>query len=307
MDQPSPAHRVMSWLARLIPSSAASLPLTIEGRYRLESLLGQGGTGDVYRARDLQLDRIVAVKLVKPEVLPDAPAQVRFRADAEALSRLHHRSIVEILDVGAFPGGGGYIVMELVSGEDLRKLLHREGRLGADRALPIIAAVCEAVDAAHRAGVLHRDLKPENILLPTDDADVKVLDFGVAKAVADGPGQAILTAADPVAVAAAGAVITGTPAYMAPEQLQGAPFETSSDVFSLGVLAYEMLSGVLPFGRGSVGEIALAHTRGAPPMPQGIVPAAAERAIRLALDVNPDRRPSSPSAFAHLLAASLQR
>jgi serine/threonine-protein kinase len=260
--------------------------------------------GAVYRARDMRLDRLVAVKVVRAELLGDVEARRRFRREAQIVARLQHPSIVAVYDYGSFPDGGAYLVMELVRGEDLRRVLQREGRMELDAALRILSSVCDAIDAAHREGVLHRDLKPENILLPGGSVEAKVLDFGVAKVVEEAPVEGLPPSEAPTLITAAGMII-GTPAYMAPEQFQSAPLDGRTDVFSLGVIAYEMLSGELPFGRGSLGEVVLAQSRGVPPMRGGDVPAATERAIRMALAADPDRRPASARAFAHLLASSL--
>jgi serine/threonine-protein kinase len=207
---------------------------------------------------------------------------------------------VSIFDFGTLGYGGAYLVMEMVRGEDLRRVLQREGRLDPDRALPILCTICAAIEAAHREGVLHRDLKPENIVLPGGDVPVKVLDFGVAKIIAgDGPAKDH----DGTLVTHAGAII-GTPAYMAPEQFRGTPPDRRTDVFSLGVIAFEMLSGELPFGRGPIGELILAQARGAPPLPRGLTSAAIERAVLAALDADPDRRPQTPQAFARMIEAA---
>ena len=282
-----------------------SVPRTVEKKYRIEQLLGRGGMGAVYRARDMRLDRLVALKVVRAELLGDVEARKRFRREAQIVARLQHPSIVSVYDYGTFQDGGAYLVMELVRGEDLRRVLQREGRLDSQRALKILTAVCAAIEAAHREGVLHRDLKPENILLPGGTVDAKVLDFGVAKVIENEPADTTVEPSEaPTFITAAGMLI-GTPAYMAPEQFQGAHPDARTDVFSLGVIAYEMLTGELPFGRGSLGEVVLAQARGVPPMKDGQVPAATERAIRTALDPDPDRRPSSPEAFGHLVGASM--
>jgi serine/threonine-protein kinase len=281
-----------------------SVPRTVENKYRIEQLLGRGGMGAVYRARDMRLDRLVALKVVRAELLGDVDARRRFRREAQIVARLQHPSIVSVFDYGTFQDGGAYLVMELVRGEDLRRVLQREGRLDSVRALRILLAVCAAIEAAHREGVLHRDLKPENILLPGGTIDAKVLDFGVAKVIEGEGADKTVPGEAPTLITTAGMLI-GTPAYMAPEQFQGAPPDTRTDVFSLGVIAYEMLSGELPFGRGSLGEVVLAQARGVPPMRGSPVPPATERAIRMALDSDPDRRPSSPHAFGHLVGASL--
>jgi serine/threonine-protein kinase len=174
--------------------------------------------------------------------------------------------------------------------------------------MQILNAVCAAIGAAHREGVLHRDLKPENILLPSGGGAAKVLDFGVAKLVTedavDASESGVSSTQAPTALTAAGMII-GTPAYMAPEQFKAVDADARTDVFSLGVVAYEMLSGELPFGRGSLADVVLAQARGVPAMPADLVPASAERAIRAALDQDPDRRPPTPQAFATMLSAAL--
>jgi eukaryotic-like serine/threonine-protein kinase len=293
----------------LCPSDGApmllvpSVPRIVDNKYRLEQLLGRGGMGAVYRARDVRLDRLVALKVVKPELLGEADARRRFRREAQIVARLQHPSIVSVFDYGTFPDGGAYLVMELVRGEDLRRVLQREGRLEADRALPILTSVCQAIEAAHREGVLHRDLKPENILLPGGQLEAKVLDFGVAKVMAD---EAAGQPDDGVTMLTAAGMIVGTPAYMAPEQFQALHADTRTDIFSLGVVAYEMLTGELPFGRGSLADVVMAQARGVPPMQPGLVPPALERAVRTALDPDPDRRPGSAQAFGHLLGAAAE-
>jgi GAF domain-containing protein len=283
---------------KLVPS----VPRVVDNKYRLEQLLGRGGMGAVYRARDMRLDRLVAVKVVRAELLGDREARRRFHREAQIVARLQHPSIVAIYDYGNLPGGGAFLVMELIRGEDLRHLLLREGRLEPLRAARILGNVCGAIEAAHREGVLHRDLKPENILLPAGDGPAKVLDFGVAKLITeDGRGAP----ADAATVVTAAGMIVGTPAYMAPEQFRGTSPDTRTDVFSLGVIAYEMLSGELPFGRGGIADIVLAQSRGVPPLHGDGVPPAVERAIRTALDADADRRPASAQAFSYLLNAAM--
>ena len=280
----------------------------IENKYRIEQLLGRGGMGAVYRARDMRLDRLVAVKVVRPELLEDQDARRRFRREAQIVARLQHPGIVSIFDFGTLTGGGAYLVMELVRGEDLRRVLHREGRLEPARAVRILTAVCAAIDAAHHEGVLHRDLKPENILLPGGEIEAKVLDFGVAKLVADADRLSPEdTTAETLAALTVAGTIIGTPAYMAPEQLGALPLGPRTDVFALGVIAYEMLSGDLPFSRGSLTEVIVAQSRGAQPLTERDpdIPAALDRAVRRALDMTPEDRPATPHAFASEVAQAL--
>ncbi len=291
-------------------SRARDWPVMPEGKYRIEGLLGRGGMGAVYAARDLVLDRPVAIKVIRPELVPDPAARERFLREAQTLARLTHPSIVRVFACGLLPDGGPYLVMELVRGVDLQRELVAEGRLEVSRASRILAAVCAAMESAHRDGVLHGDLKPENILLPDDCGDdeednevaAKVLDFGVAQAIAmpdaqrrSGPEAPRTTEDMP---------IVGTPAYMAPEQLRGQPPSPGTDVFSLGVIAYEMLIGELPFGRGSAAEVALAQERGIPAGHLDPLPPALARAVTAALAIDADRRPVSAQALAHLIGAA---
>jgi hypothetical protein len=282
----------------------AGVPRVIDRKFRLEQRIGRGGMGSVYRARDVRLDRDVAIKVVRAELLNDSDARRRFRREAQLVARLQHPAIVSVFDYGTFPDGAAYLVMELVRGEDLRRILTREGPFAPVRAARVLSHICAAIDAAHREGVLHRDLKPENIFLTGGDADVKVLDFGVAKLLGedrhadDGAPGATLTVEG---------TIVGTPAYMAPEQLRGEPLDARSDVFSLGVMAFEMLTGELPFGRGPLADIVLRQARGVPPLNTGTaeIPRGLEQVVRTALDMDPSVRPPSPSAFASLVQTAV--
>ena len=287
--------------------ATTGLPRIVDNKYRIEQLIGRGGMGAVYRARDMRLDRLVALKVVRAELLGDPESRLRFRREAQIVARLQHPSIVAVYDYGTLTDGGAYLVMELVRGEDLRRVLQREGRLDPARVVRILDAVCAAIEAAHREGVLHRDLKPENILLPGgagDTADAKVLDFGVAKVIENEEG--LLAAQDSPTLMTAPGMIIGTPAYMAPEQFNFGQPDARTDVFSLGVIAYEMVSGELPFGRGTLTEVVLAQARGVPPMPKGTAAPGLERAIRTALETDPDRRPASAQAFAHLVGSAVE-
>jgi eukaryotic-like serine/threonine-protein kinase len=298
--------------ATLCPSDGATLkpgptPRVVDNKYRIEQLLGRGGMGAVYRARDMRLDRLVAVKVVRPELLEDQDARRRFRREAQIVARLQHPGIVSIFDFGTLSGGGAYLVMELVRGEDLRRVLHREGRLEPARAVKILAAVCAAIEAAHVEGILHRDLKPENILLPGGDIEAKVLDFGVAKLVSEVAPAESETARETLAALTVAGTIIGTPAYMAPEQLSASALDPRTDVFALGVIAYEMLCGDLPFSRGSLTDVILAQARGAQPLTERDpdIPGPLDRAVRRALEMTPDERPATPHAFASEVAQAL--
>jgi eukaryotic-like serine/threonine-protein kinase len=283
---------------------AGLVPRVLDHKYRLEHLLGRGGMGAVYRARDMRLDRLVAVKVVRADLIGNPDARRRFRREAQIIARLQHPAIVAVFDYGTLDDGSAYLVMEFVRGEDLRRVLVRESRLDPARAVRILSTVCGAIEAAHREGVLHRDLKPENIVLPAGDLDAKVLDFGIAKVTAADHTGAAVASPDAATVLTVEGAVVGTPAYMAPEQLRGQAPDARADVFSLGVIAYEVLAGDLPFGRGTLADIVLAQARGLPRDGVHTLPPALARAIRAALEIDPDRRLPSPQAFAHLLGAA---
>jgi serine/threonine-protein kinase len=287
-------------------SHSRDWPVIPDGKYRIERLLNRGGMGSVYAARDIALDRPVAIKVIRPELVPDPLAREHFNREAQTLARLKHPSIVTLFASGSLADGGPYLVMELVPGVDLRRELAAEGRLEPVRASRILGAVCAAMESAHRDGVLHGDLKPENIMLPDDvegSVEAKVLDFGVAQAIRAeqplAPGNAA-----PLAMTGVHTAIVGTPAYMAPEQLRGQRPDPHTDVFSLGVIAYEMLLGELPFGMGSAAEVALAQARGVSARRFDPLPPALARAVTAALAFDADRRPVSVQALAHLIGAA---
>ncbi|MDP1570653.1 MAG: protein kinase [Vicinamibacterales bacterium] len=280
--------------AGLVP--VPSLPPIVDGKYRVDALVGRGGMGSVFRARDVRLDRDVAIKIVRADLLGSSEARARFRREAQIVARLQHPAIVAVFDYGTLPDGTAYLVMEFVRGEDFRGLLKRERRLEPGRLVPLLQAIAGGVQAAHDAGVLHRDLKPENVLLPASGAGPKVLDFGVAK-VADG-------ATDEVATFTAHATIVGTPAYMAPEQLRGGAIDVRADVYSLGVMTFEALTGTLPFGTGSLLDVGLQQASAAPSGADAL-PAALAPLVMRALALDPDGRPATPAAFADALFKAL--
>jgi pimeloyl-ACP methyl ester carboxylesterase len=227
------------------------------GRYVLGPLVGRGGMGAVYRARDVELGREVAVKLVHAR--RGSHNLVRFAREVRALATLSHPNVVAIHDA-AVQRGTAYLVMELVSGDTLRQLLLRERRLTVDRVLRLARQIAEALGAAHTRGVVHRDLKPENVAV-MEHGHVKVLDFGLAQLTALGTDQTENRAT------MTGAVL-GTPHYMSPEQVRGNRATARSDVFAFGALLYEMLTGRRPFGAGSAAETYARILSSAPPGPK---------------------------------------
>jgi hypothetical protein len=270
------------------------MPPVVDGKYRIDAVVGRGGMGAVFRARDLRLERDVAVKVVRAETMANPESRARFQREAQIVARLQHPGIVTVFDYGSLPQGAAFLVMEFVAGEDLRRLLKRERKLAADRAIGLAAGIASGVDAAHRAGVLHRDLKPENILLPASGGEPKVLDFGVAKMTGTAAGEPGVTLTQ-------GVTIVGTPAYMAPEQLRGEPLDGRADVFSLAVMTYETLTGRLPFGAGSFFDIGMKQAEGVRRIAFGEMAAPLAHALRVALSPNRDERPATAGEFVDLL------
>jgi hypothetical protein len=275
---------------RLSPGQGASIEVgvTVDGKYRVDAMIGRGGMGAVYRARDIRLDRDVAIKVVRGELVSSSEARERFKREAQLAARLQHPSIVTVFDYGTLPDGSAYLVMEYVRGEDLRARLTRSPLDWKD-ALELLASIADGVDAAHREHILHRDLKPENVLLPTGGGPPKVLDFGVAKMMASSDARGTVTS---------GATIVGTPAYMAPEQLRGGSVDPRADVYSLAVMTYEMLTGRLPFGAGSFVDVAVRQESDEPSLDDAQVPVRLAGLLQRALSINPARRPPTAGAFA---------
>src|SRR5574341_620695 len=273
----------------------------LDGRYRLDSLIGVGGMGDVYRATHVHLDTEFAVKLLKPEFVANQTAIKRFRLEAKAAGRIHHPNAVRVTDFGVTPERIVYLVMELVKGESLRGMMRNEGKLDYLRTVNIVRQVCGAVDAAHRGGVIHRDLKPDNILIEIvhNTERVKVLDFGIAK-LREAKTDAFLTQAG---------TIIGTPQYMSPEQCQGKTLDPRSDIYSIGILLYEMLTGEVPFDGESTLQVVYNQLHASPRPLMELsphVPAQLAKVIMRALEKEPDQRPSSAIQFSDELKHSIE-
>jgi len=278
-------------VAELATEMAMASSQTIAGRYRVERRLGVGGMSTVHLAFDQRLERYVALKLLAEHLADDPTFVSRFRREALAAARLIHPNIVQVFDFGFDEGQHQhFIVMEHVPGQSCAELLRDHGRLEVDEAIEIISQACRGLDYAHRNGVIHRDVKPGNLLVSEAEV-VKLADFGIARAA----GQSSITQV--------GSVL-GTAAYLAPEQARGEEAGPQADIYSLGVVTYQLLSGRLPYEANSLSELTLKQQREAPaPLDQvnPAVPRELARAVSFALALEPERRPADAIAFGEAL------
>ncbi|MCB9555722.1 MAG: protein kinase [Deltaproteobacteria bacterium] len=281
------------------PPPALEIGTILEQRYRIEELLREGGMGTVYRATHIDIDRRVAVKVLHPAYsrMPDVVS--RFRREARAASRIGHPNIVEVYDFGITADGSTFLVMEFLVGQDLADVLGEYGTLSLSRSLQIAIDICHAVGAAHDVGIVHRDLKPENVFVMVGDTGgdhIKILDFGIAQTIAaDGSHLEQLT--NP-------GMPIGTPNYMAPEQAAGVGSDHRADIYALGTLLYEMLTGSTPNRDYTLLTIAnkVEPQEYEPPsvvIPE--IPAAVDLLIGRMLSLDPDRRPNSMAEVAYEL------
>jgi len=259
-------------------------PQHLSDRYELGEILGFGGMSEVHLARDLRLHRDVAVKVLRADLARDPSFYLRFRREAQNAAALNHPAIVAVYDTGEAETSAGplpYIVMEYVDGVTLRDIIHSDGPMPARRALEVIADACQALNFSHQHGIIHRDVKPANIMISNTGA-VKVMDFGIARAIADGGNSVTQTAA-----------VIGTAQYLSPEQARGEQVDARSDVYSLGCVLYEILTGEPPFIGDSPVAVAYQHVREDPVPPSqkrpGISPEL-DAVVLKALAKNPDNR-----------------
>ncbi|GAA2718824.1 Stk1 family PASTA domain-containing Ser/Thr kinase [Actinocorallia aurantiaca] len=270
-------------------------PRLLGGRYELGGVIGRGGMAEVFRARDLRLDRTVAIKTLRTDLARDPTFQARFRREAQSAASLNHPSIIAVYDTGEDDFNGQpvpYIVMEYVEGHTLRELIRPENgaerRLRPERALEIVDGILLALDYSHRGGIVHRDIKPANVML-TRNHEVKVMDFGIARAMSD--SAATMTAT---------AQVIGTAQYLSPEQARGERVDARSDLYSTGCVLYELLTARPPFQGDSPVAIAYQHVREEPIPPSRLdpeIPQWADRIVLKAMAKDPANRYQSASEF----------
>ncbi|MCV7032230.1 Stk1 family PASTA domain-containing Ser/Thr kinase [Mycobacterium sherrisii] len=259
-------------------------PQHLSDRYELGDILGFGGMSEVHLARDVRLHRDVAVKVLRADLARDPSFYLRFRREAQNAAALNHPAIVAVYDTGEAETPAGplpYIVMEYVDGVTLRDIVHNDGPLPPRRAIEIIADACQALNFSHQNGIIHRDVKPANIMISTTNA-VKVMDFGIARAIADSGNSVTQTAA-----------VIGTAQYLSPEQARGDSVDARSDVYSLGCVLYEILTGEPPFTGDSPVSVAYQHVREDPVPPSkrhAGISADLDAVVLKALAKNPDNR-----------------
>jgi serine/threonine-protein kinase len=272
---------------------------TVVGEYRVEAKIGHGGFGTVYRAVHPLIGKSVAIKVLHRQFSANADMVNRFISEARAVNQIRHRGIIDIFSFGALADGRQYYVMELLEGMTLDELLEKRGRLSIDQTIPILRGVARALDAAHAAGVAHRDLKPENIFLTFDEDGrpaPKLLDFGIAKLLDPGSQPRTQTGTP-----------MGTPKYMSPEQARGVGVDHRTDVYSLGVMTFEMLTGEVPFKGEAVMDILLKQITETPPKPSSIndtLPPEIDVAVLHMLAKEVDERPKTLTLAVDELASA---
>lgn len=275
----------------------------VAGQFKIVERIGAGGMGAVYKADQPDMNRFVAIKILHPRYLTRADLVSRFRREARAMSHLSHPNTARVFLYGQLDDGACYFVMEHLVGANLAQTVRAEGPMEPRRAAHIMAQVCRALEEAHQAGIIHRDLKPENIFL-TNQGGIedfpKVLDFGLAKVTEKQmkPGSMILTREG---------MVFGTPEFMSPEQARGKPLDAKTDIYSLGVILYELLTGKLPFDAKQPIEFIQLHVHATPkPLAERIdrvFPPGLEDVLMKALEKEPDARWESAAQFGEALEA----
>jgi serine/threonine protein kinase len=271
----------------------------IDGRYRIDARLGTGGMGAVYRGTRLLIGDEVAIKILNSDQVSVPQAAERFRREAQSAARLKHPNAVSVYDFGVSQDGLFYLVMELVVGESVRSLIKERGPFTPEAAAEVITQVCSALDEAHRQSIIHRDIKPDNIMVypAASGLRVKVLDFGIAK-MRDQPASNLTQTGS----------VMGTPHYMSPEQCVGEDLDNRSDIYSLGIVLYEMLAGVVPFNSPTSTAVVIQHVNQAPLPLRAInmnIPSSVEAATMHALEKRREARPQTAGMLAQELNAAV--
>ncbi|HEX8789996.1 MAG TPA: protein kinase [Polyangiaceae bacterium] len=278
-------------------------PGTMVGEYRIEGKLGEGGFGAVYRAVHPLIGKTAAIKVLSRQWSSNPQMVSRFISEARAVNQIRHKNIIDIFSFGALPDGRQYYVMELLDGQTFDAFVKDRGRLAPEVALPLLRSVARALDAAHAQGIVHRDLKPENVFLVFDEdgtVQPKLLDFGIAKLLGESTSGHKTRTGAPL----------GTPSYMSPEQCHGRPVDKRTDVYSLGIMTHEVLTGRLPFDGESLMDILVQHMTAAPPRMNahcGELPPALDTPVLHMLEKDAQNRPASTGEAIDALVAEAGR
>ncbi|HXE59273.1 MAG TPA: serine/threonine-protein kinase [Gemmatimonadaceae bacterium] len=278
---------------------------TLDGRYRVEEKVGEGGMSFVYRATDTKTGKRFAIKMLSPALSRDTNAMARLRREAELAGKLAHPNVCHIVRLGEAPGGLVYVVMPFMDGELLCDRAIREGQLALGVVSQFVSEIAAGLHVAHELGIVHRDLKPENVMLcPKPDGTTRavVMDFGLAKERRMGAEVRKLTATG---------IVLGTPEFMSPEQLRGKPLDSRSDIYSLGLMTYELLTGQLPFSGKTQQDMMIARLKGDPTpiramRPELGFPAAVEKVLLRSLSRDPDDRYATAPLFAAAFGAAVR-
>lgn len=305
LGEAAPAATTLNTVS--VDTSAPQLPVgeIIDKKYKLESVIGMGGFGAVFQAEHLSLNQTVAVKILQTSLLTTSQDIMRFRREAVAACRVRHKNAVRVMDIDSTSWGSPYLVMEMLTGETVAELLRLAGPLSPKRAIELLIQVVDLLTEVHTEGLVHRDLKPSNVFLHRENGaeTVKVVDFGLAKAIDQSLNPEKLTSTGE---------LLGTPAYMSPERLRNKPYDGKADIYSLGIMLYEMLSGEVPFvsAEGDKMAVAMMQISEAPKPLRAVrpdIPLEVEDIVSRLLQKRPEDRPSAKETldcFEQLLSTS---